>query len=78
MNVSNKEQFTVCLKWVDENLVDHKDVLGLYNVGTDSLVKAILDVVVCTAGLSLNKCRGQCYDGASNMSGSKRPDPDSS
>ena len=28
--------------------------------------------VVCRAGLSLNQCRGQCYDGASNMSGSKR------
>ena len=48
--------------------------MGLYSVGTieaDSLVKAILDVVVCRAGLSLNQCRGQCYDGASNMSGSK-------
>ena len=62
------------LKMVDENLVDYEDVLGLYNVGTieaDSLVKAILDVL-CRAGLSLNQCRGQCYDGASNMSGSKR------
>ena len=74
-NVSNKEQFTICLRWVDGNLVDHEDVLGLYNVGTieaDSLVKAIFDVVVCRAGLTLNNCRGQCYDGASNMSGSKR------
>lgn len=73
-NVSNKEQFTICLRWVDENLVDHEDVLRLYNVGTieaENLVKAILDVV-CRAGLSLNLCRGQCYDGASNMSGSKR------
>ena len=73
-DVSNKEQFTICLRWMDENLVDHEDVLGLYNVGTieaDSLVKAILDVL-CRAGLSLNECRGQCYDGASNMSGSKR------
>ena len=73
-DVSNKEQFTICLRWVDENLVDHEDVLGLYNVGTieaDSLVKSILDVL-CRAGLSLNQYRGQCYDGASNMSGSKR------
>ena len=67
-DVSNKEQFTICLRWVDGNLADHEDVLGLYTVGTieaDSLIKAIFDVVVCRAGLSLNNCRGQCYDGAS-------------
>ena len=42
----------MCLRWVDENLVDHKDVLGLYNVGTieaESLIKAITDVA-CKAG----------------------------
>ena len=73
-DVSNKEQFTICLRWVNENLVDHEDVLGLYYVGTieaESLIKAIIDVV-CRAGLSLSQCRGQCYDGASNMPGSKR------
>ena len=46
----------------------------LYNVDkidSDSLVKAILDVVVCRATLSLNQCCGQCYDGASNMPESK-------
>ena len=61
------------LRFTDENLVDHEDVLRLYNVGmieADSLVKAILDVL-CRAGLLLNQCQGQCYDGASNMSGSK-------
>ena len=46
-DVSNKEQFTICLRWVEENFVNHKDVVGLYNVGiveVDSLVKAILAV----------------------------------
>ena len=73
-DVSNKEQVIICLRWVDENFVDHEDVLGLYNVSTieaDSLFKAILDVL-CRAGLPLNQCQGQCYNGASNMSGSKR------
>ena len=58
MNVSNKEPLTICLRWVDENLVDHKDVLGLYNVGTvevKSLIKVIIDVV-CRAGFSLSQC----------------------
>ena len=77
-DVSNKEQVMICLRWMDENLVDHEEVLGLYNVGTkeaDSLFKAILDVLkqsLVRAGLPLNQCQGQCYDGASNMSGSKR------
>ena len=41
---------------MEENFVNHKDVVGLYNVGiveVDSLVKAIL--AVNCRGLSLNK-----------------------
>ena len=30
IDVSNKEQFTICLRWMDEDLVDHEDVLVLY------------------------------------------------
>ena len=73
-NVLNKEQFTICLRWVDEELVDHKDVLGLYKVDAidaGSLVHAIDDVLIKRAHLSYGQCRGQCYDGASNMTGSK-------
>ena len=63
----------MCLRWLDKNLVDHEDVLGLHNVGTieaESFIKAIIDTV-CRAGISLNQCRSQCYDGASNMPGNK-------
>ena len=48
-DISNKEQFTICLRWVDEELVDHEDVLGLYKVDatdTGSLVDAIDDVLM--------------------------------
>ena len=31
-DVSNKEQFTICIRWVDEKLVDHEDMIGMYNV----------------------------------------------
>ena len=31
-DVSNKEQFTICMRWVDENLDDHEDFIGLYQV----------------------------------------------
>ena len=33
-DLANKEQSVVCICWVDETLTDHKDVIGVYNVGT--------------------------------------------
>lgn len=70
---SNKEQFTICIRWVDDNMLDHEDFIGLYNVGTidaNCLVATIKDVLL-RMNLKLADCRGQCYDGASNMTGSK-------
>ena len=72
-DTSNKEQFTVCIRWVDDELDDHEDFLGLYQVDSidsNCLVQAIKDTLL-RMGLSLSNCRGQCYDGAANMSGSK-------
>ena len=34
-------------------------------------IKAALKDVLLHMNLKLNKCRGQCYDGCSTMSGSK-------
>ena len=64
----------VCIRWVDEALADHEDVIGVYNVGridADTLKAAIRDVLLHMS-LKISQCRGQCYDGASNMAGSKR------
>ena len=72
-DVANKEQFAVCIRWVDESLTDHEDVIGVYNVGTidaNTLTAAIRDVLL-RMNLTMAQCRGQCYDGASNMTGSK-------
>ena len=72
-DVANKEQFAVCIRWVDETLTDHEDVIGVYNVGTidaETLTAAIRDVLL-RISLKMSDCRGQCYDGASNMAGSK-------
>ena len=72
-DASNKEQLVVCIKWVDELLQDHENVIGMYNVGTidaKTLTDALEDVLL-RAGLKIHNCRGQCYDGAANMSGSK-------
>ena len=66
-------QLTIYLRWVDEELGDHEDFIGLYQVDSidaSSLVQAIKDTLIWL-NLPISNCRGQCYDGASNMSGFK-------
>ena len=68
-DASNKEQLVVCIRWVDELLQDHENVIGVYNVGTidaKTLTDALEDVFVW-AGLKIHNCRGQCYDHLSCM-----------
>ena len=31
-DIVNKEQFTICLRWVGKCLEDHEDFIGLYQV----------------------------------------------
>ena len=71
-DVANKEQFTICIRWVDGDLQDHEDFIGLYEVdiSADVLVDKIRDALV-RMHVNISKCRGQCYDGASNMRGSR-------
>ena len=68
-DVSNKEQFVICISWVDNTtLIDHEDCAGLYSVHTidsNTLMQSNEDVLL-RMGLLLPQCR-QCYDGASNM-----------
>ena len=70
---SNKEQAVLVLRWVDDTLTVHEDFIGLYNVpsiSADTLTCVIKDSLCCL-NLTLNKVRGQCYEGASNMSGAR-------
>lgn len=70
-DVSRKEQMSVNFRYVDENLVIHESFLGFYETpSTDSktLFTILIDALI-RFDLMLNKCRCQCYDGASNMSG---------
>ena len=75
-DISNKEQLTLCLRWVDKLFNKHEDFLGFYQLEniksdtSDTIVSAIRDVLLRTQ-ISLDNCRGQCYDGASNMLGKK-------
>ena len=70
-DVSNKEQAVLCFRWVSDDLIAHEDFVGLYgieNTEANTLVNMILDVLT-QLNLSIKKLRGQCYDGASAMSG---------
>ena len=70
---SNKEQVIVCLRSVDENFAPHEDFLGNHaveSIKADILVGVLKDTML-RMNLRLSDCRGQCYDGAANMCGSK-------
>lgn len=68
---SNKEQVVIVLRWVDENLAVHEDFIGLYTVDSieSKMLLSIIEDTLMRLNLSTRKIRGQCYDGASNMSG---------
>ena len=71
-DASNKEQLVTCIRWIsNSDLEVHEDVTGLYminDISTETIVHVIKDALV-QMNLGLNKCHGQCYDSASNMSG---------
>ena len=70
-DVANTSQLVICLRWVDDNLVAHDEYIGLKDMAdtsADSIVKALKDVLL-RMNLNLRKCRGQCYDGCSTMTG---------
>ena len=72
-DISNKEQFTICIRWVTDALEVQEDFIGLYSVDridAETLFRVIKDTLL-RLNVSLCRCRGQCYDGASSMSGSK-------
>ena len=72
-DISNHEQLVLCFRWVDDNLEVHEDFIGLYhipNTCSETLVATVKDCLI-RMNLTLNRCRGQCYDGASAMAGSK-------
>ena len=72
-DISNKEQLTLCIRWIDEEREAQEDFLGFVNIPnirSDTIVAAIKDLFI-RLGLSFGDLRGQCYDGASTMLGSK-------
>ena len=70
-DVKFNEQMCIAIRWVDETYEVQEGPLGLIQVpSTDAgtLTAAMKDVLI-RCMLPLGQCRGQAYDGASNMSG---------
>lgn len=72
-DLSNTEQMVCCLHYVDDDLEVHEEVIGLYSLDSTSaeMITATVEDVLLRLNLRIDNCRGQCYDGASNMSGAK-------
>ncbi len=73
VDVSSKEQLTICIRYVDPDLEVHEEFIGLYlcpNIKADTIVSVLKDVLV-RLNLDLSRCHGQCYDGGSNMAGAR-------
>ena len=58
---------------MDEFLDVHENFIGLYEI-SNTKAEVILNVItdtLLTFNIDFGRCRGQCYDGAANMSGCK-------
>ena len=70
-DIGGLEQFSVSLRWVDKCYSIFEDVIGMVQVDqTDAatLASTLKDFLI-RCSLQLSNCRGQTYDGASNISG---------
>ena len=71
-DISTKENLSVVLRFVDASKSIHKEFVGYYHCiegTTGETIKTMILKVVSDLGLSMDDCRGQCYDGAGNMAG---------
>ena len=73
-DVSNNEQVSICLCWVNtKEFKVHEDFIGFYEVDNKqslTIVQAITNALI-RLSLPILRCRGQTYDGGSNMIGKK-------
>ena len=68
-DIANKEQMSFCVRSVNDDLNVEENFFGYYeveNIKSDAIVHAIKDILI-RLNLPLQHCRGQTYDGASNM-----------
>lgn len=70
-DLSTKEQVSVCFRYVNASLEIEETFLGFYETPstTASSLFTIAQDVLLRFNLNIENCRGQCYDGAANVSG---------
>ena len=73
-DVSNKEQLSMVLKYVDsDTLLVREDLIGFVECNTGITGRELANRITSSLhafGLDLTNLRGQAYDGAGNMAGS--------
>ena len=70
-DTANQEQLSLSVRWVNEKYEINEDFIGLVHVpdiAAATLTSVIKDILI-RCSLPLSQCRGQAYDGASNMMG---------
>lgn len=70
-DISGVEQESVCLRYVDHDLVPHEEFIGLYSLSetTGQDIAKMVTSVLLRLNLPMSALSGQGYDGASNMVG---------
>ena len=70
-DVSGAEQFALSIRWVDCDYTVYEDLIGLIEVDkTDAVtLTGVIKDALLRMMIPLNQCRGQAFDGASNMAG---------
>ena len=71
MDISRKEQFSVCVRYVTGQLQVQERFLGFWDVATTDGETLCLKIqeILSQLGINLTMLRAQAYDGASNMRG---------
>ena len=71
MDISRKEQFSICVRYVTGQLQVQERFLGFWDVATTDGETLCLKIqeILSQLGINLNMLRAQAYDGASNMRG---------
>ena len=73
-DIAGNEQEAICIRYINENFEPNENFVGFYRTTatTGEAISSIIEDVLLRLQLPLSNLRGQCYDGAGNMSGSKK------
>ena len=73
MDTLNTEQFIIHIRWIYADLDVYEEFIGpskVDNITASTLTNVLKDVLL-RSNIPIKNCRGQCYDGTSNMMGIK-------